>query len=91
MKHSPAPWFYDEVGDTGGENPISVYEVTNGYDRICEYVREGDARLIAAAPDILSNLIKLVGLAEFDCLDDKSNVWRSALIDSRLAIEKATS
>ena len=41
--------------------------------------------------ELLSNLIKLVGLAEFDCLDDESNVWRSALIDSRLAIEKATS
>lgn len=47
-------------------------------------------RLAAAAPDLLAALCELVGIAEFDLLDDKSNVWRSALINANAAIANAT-
>ncbi len=33
-----------------------------------------------------SALAALVGMAELDCMDDKSNVWRSAMIDARHAL-----
>ena len=30
----------------------------------------------------------MLGAAEIDCLDDKSNVWRSAMLDARAALKK---
>ena len=56
--HTPGPWKYEEVGDTGGENPAGVYDVVtaDNYRRVCEFVDFGDARLIAAAPDLLAAL-----------------------------------
>jgi hypothetical protein len=49
----------------------------------------GDRALIAAAPELLAALAALVGIAETDCMDDKSNVWRSAMLDAETAIAKA--
>jgi hypothetical protein len=51
---------------------------------------EANARLIAAAPEMLEALATLLGCAETDSMDDKSNVWRSAIIDARATIAKAT-
>jgi hypothetical protein len=56
MKPTPGPWRAECVGSEGGENPLDVYEVNNGHRRIAEYVSEPDARLIAAAPDMLDAL-----------------------------------
>jgi len=47
------------------------------------------ASLIAAAPELLKALAALSGLAELDCMDDKSNAWRSAMLDANEALEKA--
>jgi len=51
--------------------------------------------LIADAPKLLAQrnelaavLATMLGAAEIDCLDDKSNVWRSAMIDARDALAK---
>jgi hypothetical protein len=44
---------------------------------------------MAAGPELLEALATLVGIAETDCMDDKSNVWRSAMIDANAAIAKA--
>jgi hypothetical protein len=49
----------------------------------------GDRALIAAAPMLLHALATLVGIAEMDCMDDKSNVWRTAMLDADAAIAKA--
>lgn len=53
--HTKGPWKAVHVGSIGGENPEDVYEVTTEDDRvrICEYVGTADARLIAAAPELL--------------------------------------
>ena len=60
MKHSPGPWTAECVGVTSpGPNGIDIYEVTNGYKRICEYLTEPDAKLVAAAPELLNTLIAL--------------------------------
>lgn len=50
---------------------------------------DANARLAAAAPELLSALAAMLGAAEVDCVDDKSNVWRSAMIDAQAAIAKA--
>jgi hypothetical protein len=60
---TPGPWIAECVGDTGGENPVDVWEINNGYTRIAEYVSDKDARLIAAAPELLEVLKKLSRLA----------------------------
>lgn len=48
------------------------------------------AALAAAAPDLLNALCTLMGALETDCMDDKSNTYRSAMINARTAIKKAT-
>jgi len=50
---------------------------------------EANISLIAAAPELLAVLCEMLGAAEADLLDDRSNVWRSAMIDARSAIAKA--
>ena len=39
--------------------------------------------------DLLAVVCEMLGAAEADILDDKSNVWRSAMISARAAIAKA--
>lgn len=58
MKRTPGPWQAVCVGDSGGENPIDIYEVetAGGYVRVCSELFEGDARLIAEAPLMMSLL-----------------------------------
>jgi hypothetical protein len=48
-----------------------------------------NARLIAAAPELLERLELLLNLAKFDCMDDKSNEWRNEMLYTRAAIAKA--
>ena len=87
--HTPGPWVVQESFNEGVNllvKPVPgqvVAEVDKGPNMV------GNARLIAAAPDLLAALCELVGIAEFDLLDDKSNVWRSALINANAAIAKA--
>lgn len=57
MKHSPGKWEAEFVGHGGpGDNPVEFWEVTNGHARIAENMTEADARLIAAAPELLRAL-----------------------------------
>jgi hypothetical protein len=76
VNDDPAQWSI--VDSTGGE----IAETNS--------VNIADARLIASAPDLLAALCPLLGIAEADCMDDKSNVWRSAMITARAAIARAT-
>lgn len=64
-RRSPGTWTAEEVGSTGGENPMPVYEVLAGNQwRVAEHVSEADARLIAAAPDLLDALRAARGCVE---------------------------
>lgn len=59
--HTPAPWMMEYVGcDERFDNPISIYEITNGHKRIAEGVTEADAKLITAAPELLEQLKRMV-------------------------------
>ena len=67
MRHTPGPWSWCEVGDTGGDNPMPVCEVTAGdYRRVAEHLTLPDAMLIAAAPDLAWALERM--LREHDAL-----------------------
>lgn len=86
-KHTPGKWTAECVG-TGGafDNPVDVYEVNNGYSRICEHVSELDAKLIAAAPDMLEALCAVVSLGDGQGQLNMMMVAGQA----RLAIARAT-
>lgn len=67
MKHSPGRWVAEFVGHGGpGDNPEEVWEVNNGHARIAEYLTEADARLVAAAPEMLDALRRLMATSPWD-------------------------
>jgi hypothetical protein len=69
---------------------IDEYLTQGGYTQgIDTETLEREAHLVAAAPDLLAVICEMLGAAETDLLDDKSNVWRSAMISARAAIAKA--
>jgi len=57
-KPTPGPWVAECVGDSGGENPVEVWEVvsSDGFSRVAEHLSAADARLVAFAPDLLAAL-----------------------------------
>lgn len=68
FKGTPGPWVVNEIGQHWNNKALAHLEITYGEDGecICDtvYQRE-DANLIAAAPELLNALIKLV-----DVIDD---------------------
>lgn len=100
--HTPGPWKYDGSSDplphdyacsteriaAGG---VTIAEVATCEDDTCPGVGEGwaNARLIAAAPELLAALASMLGVAEMDCMDVKSNEWRSRMVDAGAALAKA--
>lgn len=88
-KHTAGPWEAVEVGSFGFENPIAVCEVqtADGYETICESAWAKDARLIAAAPELLEALRDMLAVAEGTAtLEQRSGVYPRAYA----AIRKAT-
>lgn len=71
MKHTPGPWSYDNrSGDAGG---LVVWSASGDrVARVCwfgeqsktPWATEENARLIAAAPELLAELIKMTEYAE---------------------------
>lgn len=91
--HTPGPWNAVEVGDTGGENPMPVYEVQtmDGHKRICEYIRPDDARLCAAAPELLEALQSIAECCDEDhAARDYASRQTEIRGIARAAIAKAT-
>lgn len=58
MKMTPGPWSAEFSGSTGGENPVDLFEITNGHTRIAENVSAEDAPAIAALPDLIEALTR---------------------------------
>lgn len=84
-KHTPGKWVAECVGSGWPlDNPDDVYEVNNGYKRIAEYVSEADARLIAAAPELLAALLDMVHYDDLPAAEQQPAVERA-----RSAISKA--
>lgn len=88
-KRSPGPWRAEEVGQCGSaDNPVPVFEVTNGHARIAEYVFEGDAYLMAAAPELLTALQNMVAWLD-DGNRQLSDSCAADVAKARTAIAKA--
>jgi hypothetical protein len=94
--HTPGPWAAEYVGDSGGENPVEVWEVvsSNGFSRVAEHMSAEDARLVAFAPDLLAAMQSL--LADY-VAGANSGDWgnwnpeqQQVVIAARAAIAKAT-
>ena len=88
-KHTPGPWNYS------ASHPRITKHVFGGYiiPDVCEVETEANARLIAAAPSLLSELTDLEGFVrKFGDSADCAAFMRSAegyLQAARLAIAKA--
>ena len=48
------------------------------------------AKILAVAPTLLQILCEMLGVAQADCMDTKSNVWRNLMISAESVIEEAT-
>lgn len=64
LKHTPGPWRLDDnVHCDVTDSKYHCIDAGNGYHpygfHIAEFLREADARLIAAAPDLLEALIEM--------------------------------
>ena len=88
-KHTPGPWTHEGQGDiTGiedngfGRGPVDVCSV---YLRAVEGRHEANARLIAAAPDLLEALERLVSAAR----DVGHGYMDQAIDNAESAIAKA--
>lgn len=92
---TPGPWKAECVGIMGDySNPDDVYEVVADSEfggRICEYAKEGDARLIAAAPELYKAMRELVVVADGTMDADSADAYglTSAIQSARAALRKA--
>ena len=88
-EHTPGPWEMSKDAVPKDYVQITVYATSDNL-RVATVFRElANARLIAAAPELLRTLAELLGAAEVDCMDDKSNVWRNAMSSAQVALAKA--
>lgn len=88
QSHTPGPWLFDQAG----ERLISLGEMggeTGGNTIICRYFspdKKGDARLIAAAPDLLEALTLLSRMCKgLDWCDTEESARRNQLVDAAIA------
>jgi hypothetical protein len=84
-KHTPAPWLIHEIsGDIVTQDKEQTICQPNS--RLQSGCGEANAKLIAAAPDLLDALIEMIELCTFIASDIQSNLIDNA----RAAINKAT-
>ena len=94
MKHTPGPWKVKRVKETHGHNAGRTYQyiiADDPTDYIAEIfpcrtplISHGNARLIAAAPDLLEACIAV------RAFDNNGPSWHQAMRKIDLAIAKAT-
>lgn len=97
-RHTPGPWFTWEDGVYSGTPTSKQKGMLTGYDaQICEMddfgvapsERKANARLIAAAPDLLGALVMMDGLGLLqDCMGDSDGASCSKQV-AREALAKA--
>lgn len=97
MSHTSAGWVHGELGSSetdatmfyvrsAKQSPIDV--MTEGPDIAVVFATEDDARLIAAAPDMLEALEYLVAESDPD-MDEDYNPHAMPLAKARNAIKRA--
>ena len=89
VKHSPGQWVAECVGSGGSYgDPVDLWEIHNGYRRICEFVTTDDARLIAKAPALAEALAWALDELEADG-DSLDPDFRAALEAARQTLNEA--
>ena len=90
--HTPGPWLNDGGVISARPDPENsqayIAPICVMDDGWYAPIGLANARLVAAAPELLQTLCQMLGAAEADCLDDKSNVWRSLMLNARAVIDK---
>ena len=90
-KHTPGPWKLSVDGCNAENNRANVIEGADGSLIVYGNANDSDARLIAAAPELLEALIGLLSDIEeyqsINLLGGSSNHWQ---ITAHAAIAKAT-
>ena len=94
LKHTPGPWSYTILGPHRNNKEVLAIEINYGKDGECiadTVYEEADARLIAAAPDMLDTLIAqyrgICHVCAEGCSCDGMCAGKEVL---RTVIEKAT-
>ena len=93
-KHTPGPWKAEPAHRLGfvvyaNVEPYVVVESADDEGRYGAIALEADARLIAAAPELLEALEDLVRLAEMSMREAGEYMVDDELTNSRAAIAKA--
>jgi hypothetical protein len=70
-RNTEGSWSYAYSNDTGPNDGyfVEFYEISKGHDIIGRIDSEDDARLIAAAPDLLEALVVAVAFIKSHCAD----------------------
>lgn len=93
MHHTPGPWLYDYrdnqalIVDSQG---FTVVELNTLENSTAHSALADNARLIAAAPDLLTALQLVLAMPEYDGTQKTSITRRDAKRAARAAINKAT-
>ncbi|NNA69452.1 hypothetical protein [Pseudomonas gessardii] len=90
QKHTPAPWTIREVrhSNVPGQRAFAI-DFNEDQEQVVDWVyEEADAKLIAAAPELLENLTNLVGLAKLGAA--RLDKYHAALASAEAIIAKAT-
>ena len=83
-KHTPGPWTHEGHGDITGTENGRKYDVACVYLRLPAGRQEANAKLMAAAPDLLNALIEIVSA------DDAHELTQKHIESARATIAKAT-
>lgn len=85
MTHTPGPWIYSSKGYVcGGECCVADTETYSATKKLSPAQRIANAKLIAAAPDLLEACMYLLGNAE-------AAEWGDYMLESaKAAVKKAT-
>ena len=95
MDHTPGPWIFENDTSYRKRGQIVVRDTNGAIDSVA-WIRSGrksseaNARLIAAAPDLLTALVFLRNNARGLAYSDVEWVVSDAISDADLAIAKAT-
>lgn len=93
MKHTPAPWHINPTNDSRTKyriyaNPQGLSLICNAEGAMPTETNEANARLIAAAPELLAALECLTFTVD-GLVSDKGQIVKDALNIARAAIAKA--
>ena len=96
-QHTSGPWTFRRDAVPPGHEQFSVYPEDQGYRVATAFQSEANARLIAAAPELLAQLkraVQAIDVVRIHCTPDKATPqvfawWDDILKEARAAIAKA--